>query len=732
MKQNLKAAAASAVDDDCVTVGHKRRLSEASSPQKSTQVSRTEPSQGQACGPKTPANPKKKVRFSDPGPSITESSLSSGITPYVARATLTGNDQPVPAPRLLAKAPRRRASLPTLATDNFSAMSPSPILSGVVQFTPIRQVLSARVIRRIRRNGLSEEMNEINAEKRTRAKIEQELQGVKNELSLAKERAAQAARESTDTVEYLARIQELEGEVSELKKEKIDETLVMDMTLIPTHEGPDFTMYRNVATQNNNEPDPDLPSTVAGEDDETSPVQMAHILHKEGPDFTTHRNNAAKNNKEPEPDLPSTIAGEDDDYQYHFRAAGTVSSSSTSDVGTQTGLSRSDIAAWEKYKIEQTTYLIHARMELERLFPGETTTGLEIQAANAKPVLDALLGRLRATKELIGRAKQELSTTQTLEANLRTQFNVMLGQLQETRTSNEQIAADRQATFRDYHKANRRANDLEVDMMERDNTIKKLGKALEWYRKEIADTEAVVAKLEKDHAAELKKQQEDHDEAIADLECHVAAESYGRREAEAEAEQRLVKVMEMETMELDLKNAINEKQALVRSLEQEMDHNHEQHEMEVGTLNAKISEMASTIEAYKTDISNLEAQKGYLTKQLNDQKQGRLRATEEMKAAMKRAMDSADAISQAHAKDVQTPLILSLPPTRSNGLLTPDSAIKFNTDKIPGSVQMGRGKTRKERRIDSGIYLPELEEGDEEMAYLLSDMPSSDMPGSEP
>ena len=730
MKQ--KAVAASGADDDCITVGHKRRLSAASSPQKSAQASHTESSQGQACGPKTPANPKKKVRFSDPGPNITDSSLSSGVTPYVARATLTSNDQPVPTPRLLAKAPRRRASLPSLATDNFSAIPPSPTLSGVVQFTPIRQVLSARVIRRIRRNGLSEEMNEINAEKRTRAKIEQELQEVKNELSLAKERAAQAVRESTDTAEYLARIQELEEEVGELK-EKIDETLVMDMTRIPTHEGPDFTMHRNMAAQNSNEPEPDLPSTVGDEDDETSAVEMVHIPHNEGPDFTMHRNNAAKNSKEPEPDLPSTIAGEDDDYQIRFRAAGTASGSSTSDVGTQTGLSRSDIATWEKHKIEQTTYLIHARMELERLFPGETTTGLEIHSANAKPVLDALLERLRATKELINRAKQELSTTQTLEANLRTQFNVMLGQLQETRTSNEQIAAERQATFRDYHKANRRANDLEVDIMERDNTIKKLGKALEWYRKEIADTEAVVAKLEKDHAAELKEQQEAHDEAIADLECHVAAESYGRREAEAEAEQRLLRVMEMETLELELKNAINEKQALVRSLEQQVDNDQLEHETIVGSLNARIGEMASTIEACKTDISNLETQKANLIKQINHQKKGRLRATEEMKAAMKRAMDSADAISQAHAKDVLTPLglPLPLPPNRNNGLLTPDSAIKFNTDKIPGAVQMGRGKGRRERRIDSGVYLPELDEGEEEMAYLLSDMPSSDMPGSE-
>ena len=560
---------------------------------------------------------------------------------------------------------------------------PSSPMSGVFQFTPIRQVLSSRAVRRIRRNGLSQEMNEIDAEKRSRAKIEQELQNVKNELTIVRERAAEAAKKNSDSAEYLARIQELEEEVVELKREKFEEVSATDMAHIPDHDGLDFSIHRSMAMNNDDGPD-----------------------------------------------LPETLRADDDYYQAYFPER--EISPSTAETGTQTNMGVSEIDVINDYKMRQTSYLVEARMELERLFPGETSIGFEIDNANPKPLLDALLDRLHAVKGLLAKTRHELSTAQTLQGNMSGQFRIMLDQLHSARNRVEEVQVEHRTTISQYQKAVRKGNDLEVDMMERDNTIKKLTSTLESYREEIFELETLITNLEAEHAGTLKRKQQDMDDTVADLECHVAAETQGRREAEAEAEQHLLRVKEMENLVAELRNAINEKQLLLRDLEHQKQLDFEEREMEIGSMNAKVSDMASVIVGYELDITELETQKADLVKQLNDQKQGRLRATEEMKAAMKRAVDTIDAIGKAHAKDAQTPLGVPFGPIRNNGLLTPDSAIKFSdSDKIPGYVQVDRGKARKERRIDSGIYLPELEEGDEEMAELLNNMPSSDMPGSE-
>ncbi|CAK7270071.1 hypothetical protein SEPCBS119000_003901 [Sporothrix epigloea] len=101
--------------------------------------------------PRTPSSKSarhpRRVRFSDPGqlpptpstPSTPRCACSSptstGLTPFIRRASL-------------------QAGLP---------------VSGDVNILPLRQVLDGRVQRRLRRNGLSEEMNSLHAERRHKA-----------------------------------------------------------------------------------------------------------------------------------------------------------------------------------------------------------------------------------------------------------------------------------------------------------------------------------------------------------------------------------------------------------------------------------------------------------------------------------------------------------------------------------------------------------------------------------
>lgn len=135
---------------------------------------------------------------------------STGLTPMIRRTTL---DKGTPSTS-------RRHSAPVSRTLSGSGATPSSDLphSGAVHFLPLRQVLDGRVQRRIRRNGLSEEMNTITAEKRRRAQeTKAEIDGLRAQL---KERDAEIYELQNATIVIdMERIWGLEREVETLKEQ---------------------------------------------------------------------------------------------------------------------------------------------------------------------------------------------------------------------------------------------------------------------------------------------------------------------------------------------------------------------------------------------------------------------------------------------------------------------------------------------------------------------------------
>ncbi|CAK7275478.1 hypothetical protein SEPCBS57363_006704 [Sporothrix epigloea] len=137
---------------------------------KSLRSSKSQSSRASKSSPTTASSKKslrsRRVRFSDPGPlpstpstpssrpCACSSPSSTGLTPFIRRASL-------------------HTGLP---------------VSGEVNFLPLRQVLDGRVQRRLRRNGLSEEMNSLHAERRQisvlrRKTLDQELARLRAELA---------------------------------------------------------------------------------------------------------------------------------------------------------------------------------------------------------------------------------------------------------------------------------------------------------------------------------------------------------------------------------------------------------------------------------------------------------------------------------------------------------------------------------------------------------------------
>ncbi|KAL5323642.1 hypothetical protein ACEPPN_008182 [Leptodophora sp. 'Broadleaf-Isolate-01'] len=211
------------VDDDRpLAVRRQRRSSVGPTSQHSQNNSRSSVSHphGIATPPETPKRTKKKVRFSDPGPAIESDYASSGLTPFIRRTSLS-------TPKS-----KRRQSTPTRLW-NRAGYDVEPA-SGTLQFAPLRQVLDGRVKRRIKRNGLSEEINIIEFDKRAEARgRKSEVERLKNELAL-KDLEVQSMRDEQDIASQIegesggsiatnttlsTKVQELEQEIRCLKEE---------------------------------------------------------------------------------------------------------------------------------------------------------------------------------------------------------------------------------------------------------------------------------------------------------------------------------------------------------------------------------------------------------------------------------------------------------------------------------------------------------------------------------
>lgn len=164
---------------------------------------------------------KKRVRFSDPGPASEQDaqvndehiSASTGLTPHIRRTTLDPGSG----------TKRRRHSGP-VAQDRPEAFDSTidTRYSGEVTFLPLRQVLDGRVKRRIRRNGLSEEINIINAEKKRKAQqTSDEIAALRSEVA-AKDaeirRLSGATAVGQEDDETQESIEELKRQVSQLRR----------------------------------------------------------------------------------------------------------------------------------------------------------------------------------------------------------------------------------------------------------------------------------------------------------------------------------------------------------------------------------------------------------------------------------------------------------------------------------------------------------------------------------
>lgn len=609
--------------------------------------------------PKTPTKAKKRVRFSEPGPETHTASSSTGLTPHLSRASFS--------PRVRASSPTRtrpesrmprRPSLPTLLPSSLPSpsLSPSPgPLSGEVQFEPLRQILDARLKRRISRNRLSEEIIDIESKKRAIPQWRQEIESLKDQLALAKDSNKDHSDGSEEDAGSLERIQQLEQEIVVPKGER---TINTESTSAAAVSGEPATSEVEIFVDN---------------DDDGSVTQVSNDGILRELDQTPSQHEATTQTT-----LPSA-------YVETFRAA---------------------------------------RLDLEYLFPGEIALGLIPE--DPKPMLDTMLDRMRILKAQTLLAEDTASTTKQQESNLRKQFNAVLEQLDRARnyadglsmqSSSEKARADAsqaraQACESDVQTATSRLIALERSCDEKDRSITKLQDALDSYRVEVGKLEMLITRMEDEHKVAMSNLRAEMDEAVADLECHVVAETTGRREAEQEIEGKNERIKELKVQEHELKNALNEKQQIIRETERIFEEERVGRERETGVLNVRIGQLSSDLSEANIKVAAADGKQQHLLKKLQEERNAGLRAVEAVQRELEACAEKSDDIKLAHMSDIQR---RGAEVTEHKGLLTPVSACRFKD--VEGYVETRRGKGRVRHR-DSGVDIMEEDE-DELMADVL-------------
>lgn len=677
-RHEVEQAGEDAFDDRPIAVRRKRRISSGLADQidrYQAQQNDAQPAEPTTPGPsRTPAKSKKRVRFSDPFPesSNDEAAASSGLTPALRRTSFvehSGLPSPL-TPRFLTAKPRRRLSLPA----NVSGVLPSPSLSppatphvsGEIQFLPLRQILDERSKRRLKRNNMSEEVNDIDAERRqkkSKAEMAQELQELQDELAKAKQLQAEAEGNVKIEASTSERVQELELELEELREQLRARSMTAEPAL-----------------------------ANGGASDRQSPNTSIYIDDTAG-DFT--------------------MVNSDESGILRDRTSAHIASGASNGAASQTSILSN----------AENDVFRSARLSLEYLFPGEIALGL--QNHDPKPILDAMLERLQSLKARALVAEDAAKTSSTHEVNLRNQFNLMLQQLNRAQThaealniqhTNEKTRAEEAEKHAKYfreglNRAQGEIKALETDIEDKEHSRQKLQDALGTYRDEVRRLETLVTKMEAGHKAAVSEMQNTMDEAVADLECELAAEAIGRRKAEDEAVQRGENIKGLENLMQELRGAMSDKQGLIRDMENEMTRLKEQKEQDVGTLNVEIGSLASSLEEAKCDLKNLKAENATLLFRLEEEKAAGIKAVEAMQTEVSRVAARTDQVKITHIKDVKS---RGAEVTEHQGLLTPVTATRFKD--VEGYVEVKRGKGRRPNR-DSGVI---MEEHDEDM--LSSDI----------
>ncbi|KAL3475167.1 hypothetical protein BJX99DRAFT_162555 [Aspergillus californicus] len=725
----------------------------------------------------TPRQPNKRVRFSDPGP-IKQSIIpdhSTGLTPALCRTSFDDHRHADAMQQTPSRQRRRSTPLPRSrrVSDSPLPLGTAPV-ERVLHFTPLRQLLDKRTQRRIRRLGLSDEINNLEREKRSVAQYEKSLDSLlrerdslKQELELAKkEKMSLEDQPPSDDGEWLAlqdRIGHLEAGNDQLRAQ-LSFSLNGDSYRQPTpsdseadtimiddsgFEGDTAFMSDSpdIRGLNVHQPVSNSFSLLSNRELSVEASFQTSKLRNLNPEFIALSRDleAARKEKKrlfeacrsrldlldetalgchlrqksPPPDfldviLPSFMQTLD----HASDAARTLSviHDELSSLGFR-GANAGDSVQVLRDRLRA------ARLELERAVPGETSNaGLN----EGGSTLSALVKRVEVLVKDLGEERTRHQGSTDREKALRGQFDTLLFRYEAASNKIRDLEESIASSAGDMLHTRMRMQELEGETQEQAFGIDRLNTALSKYHDEVEGLEALVTKLEYEktqrsveHAqevSELEQKIADHEEARRAADSTIAEKKKQIRELEEVIEQNRIRVCDLtakvETVERDHCQALKN-----------LDQNAIDHEKEMGLMNVRVSELNTALEAAKSEAEKLRLNSTGLEEQLRLELETKDDLLDKWVAEQTRAyasMRAAVSAERRKAKVRSANWELKSDELQSDSMghgsepITPVSMTRFV------DVEVGRGKHRK--RLDSGVGF--LTEDDLEDDLLLPSDPA--------
>ncbi|KAL4784558.1 hypothetical protein BJX76DRAFT_326922 [Aspergillus varians] len=739
----------------------KRRNSSASNVERKAPVDRAR------C--ETP-RPNKRVRFSNPGPKTQKTpDYSTGLTPALCRTSFEEKEYDLQ--RTPTRASRRRST--PLPRSRRTPDSPMPRASTsperILHFTPLRQLLDTRTQRRIRRIGLSDEITNLEREKRAAAQYERSLESLlcerdslKQELEVAKrEKSSPASQSPINDGEWMApqhRIQHLESSNDRLRAElsfscqnnggpttscsdtdTVDTILINDSgfegdTILMSdspdlraahmdHSAPDdFSLRRSdvdASAQASREMDTEF--LTLSRDLKAAETEKRNLFEAcrsrlnllEGTPLERHLRE-----RSPPPDflddiLPSLM---------QTLARASDATQTLSDIQHElSGLGFHGASAFESVE-ELHDRFRTARLELERIIPGETAnTGLN----DGVSTLSALVKRVEALVKDLGEEQTHHQGSVDRERALRGQFDTILVRYESTSKKVQDLEESITSSAGDMLHTRMRMQELEREAQEQVIGIDRLNAALTKYDDEVKGLENLVTRLEDEKA----QRTESHAQQVSKLEQKIADEEKARRAADST-------IAEMEKRIRDLEDAIEQNKiracdltAKVETIEREhsqavksLENNAEKHELEISLMNVRVAELNTALDAATAEAEKLNRSNSGLEEQLRLEVETRDGLLDTWVTEQTRAYTTMKAVVNAERRKAKVRAAnweLKSDELQSDSMgvgsepITPVSMTRFV------DVEVGRGKHR--RRLDSGIGILTEDELEDDVDIVPSD-----------
>lgn len=397
-----------------------------------------------------------------------------------------------------------------------------------------------------------------------------------------------------------------------------------------------------------------------------------------------------------------------------------------------------------------------ARIELERAVPEET--GLH----DGKSTLGALVKRVESLVKDLSNERDNHDGALGREQALRGQFN----ELSVRYEAASKKAQDLKISAKDMLHMRMRMREMEQEGEKKDFGIQRLNAALEQYREDVKNLEALVNSLEEENTASKNQ----HIQQVSELESKLSDEEKARRAAESTVERRdahirvlnqTIEHNRIRTCDLmasvgsltkERQSAIDEitnlkrensrqlqnhgqeiewlekgRQSAIASLDQKTAEQRQHHEQEIGTMNVRISELNTALEGARAEVEKLGRSNGVLEGQLQleveerDNLINRWIANQERSFAMMR--ETANAERRKVKVRCSNYELLKTNEPQSDSSVTGSEPITPVSMSRHVDIDVGRGKHRRPMYSGVGILTDDLDDepGDFNSNVLPSD-----------